>query len=183
MERIHTTICSLVHYICLPPPPPLYYKIVTFQKPLLHWHFTSVSLAQTICSDLDNVSSKKTGWIRSNILFFDRTLTSKPTKIYTKYMVNFIIYSSFCWATKQQRFQKETLYISHVNIRHFFFPFQDCRLKLCYPANNTSLVIWGVVLNDSCQSSRGTTLKGHLDKSVIDKILSGEGYIAAARKP
>lgn len=39
------------------------------------------------------------------------------------------------------------------------------------------------MLNDSCQSSLGTTLKGHLDKSVIDKILSGEGYIAAARKP
>lgn len=33
-----------------------------------------------------------------------------------------------------------------------------------------SLVVWGVALNDSCQSSLGTTLKGHLDMSVTDRL-------------
>lgn len=52
----------------------------------------------------------------------------------------------------------------------FFFPFWDCRLNLCNRVNKMSLVVWGAALNDSCQLSLGTILKGHLDTSVTDRL-------------
>lgn len=61
-------------------------------------------------------------------------------------------------------------YINPMWTYGIFFPFWDCRLNLCNPVNKMSLVVWGVVLNDSCQSSLGTTLKGHLDTPVTDRL-------------
>lgn len=61
-------------------------------------------------------------------------------------------------------------YINPLWTYGIFFLFWDCRLNLCNPVNKMSLVVWGVVLNDSCQSSLGTTLKGHLDTPVTDRL-------------
>lgn len=65
---------------------------------------------------------------------------------------------------------KRRHYINPMWTYGIFFPFWDCRLNLCNPVNKMSLVVWGVVLNDSCQSSLGTTLKGHLDTPVTDRL-------------